>query len=639
MAKTKEVKAKVTVETEVKGLDAVKQKFGEIKKYAQDIATGLKNPETRFKTLGKLAKDFGGAVQKAAQKGVGAVKKLAGGFGNVAKSIGKLGIITAIGGAITGVFSKNQKVVDAFNKVITTVSIIFSQIAEAIFGVFEEQSQLNGGFDATKKVLGGLISGVLNIFLGTLQTIKLGVLIAQRAWEDSFFGDGDTEKIKALTEEINNTKEALKETGQAILESGKQVVNNFTEAVGEIGNATIAVVDGVTKAAKNIDVKKATQQAERLVELQKAAALADAERQKIQLQFQTTAEELRQLRDDESKSIADRQQANADLLATLEEQAKLEAEQVKIKIANAAATFNLTQNQEDLVALKQAELELTDLNERITGQRSEALVNENSLKKEQLAIDQSIIQANLEILETQLTGNAELEKDSIKRLNMELANLDIIRNAKIQAIDDELAATAAGTARYQELLNQKALIDEQYRSDKAAKEKERDDETKKRQKQNAEALFNLTNTTLSAISQIADAYAGDDEAKKKKAFELSKKLEIGQAIINTYTGITAALASEELPLFARIAGAVGVAVTGFANVAKIRATQYGSGSGDASAAEVTPVNPNTAFFGGTAGNNTISRKEETPVFKTYVLESDVTSAQNANKRIKDRARL
>ena len=57
-------------------------------------------------------------AKKALDGVVKTAKKVGSAVGGVLKGFGKLGVITAIGAAIGGAFSKNQKVVDAFNKVI-----------------------------------------------------------------------------------------------------------------------------------------------------------------------------------------------------------------------------------------------------------------------------------------------------------------------------------------------------------------------------------------------------------------------------------------------------------------------------------------------------------------------------------------
>ena len=602
------------------------------------------------KTTAKIVVEV---VTDGAKKGFDALKKGAAGVGKavggVFKAFKSLAIVGAIGGAITGAFSKNQKVVDAFNKVINTVAIIFSEIADAVFGAFDAQSELNGGFDATKKVLGALISGVLNIFLGTIQSIKLGVLVAQRAWEDSFFGDGDQTKIKELTKEINETKEALSQTGDAIVEAGKQIGTNFVEAVGEVANTAIAVIDAVNKKAQSIDLKKATEQADRLLALKKAANLADVERQRIQLEFQNTQEQLRQLRDDDTKSLEVRQQANTDLLASLEAQAKAEKQQLNIKLAYAAANFAISKTDEDLVALKQAQLELTDLDERLQGQKSEALSNQNALLKEQTDIAKANTEANLASLEQSLAANADLQTSESEKLRLTLQNIDIIKAAKLAAVDEELATTAQGTARYSELLNQRALLEQTAAEQTAQTQKDLDQKVLDNKKELQDAIISVTSVGLSAVGDLATLFAGEDEKKQKKAFEINKKLQIADTVMATYQAVVGAMSAKGadglLPFPLRLANAAIAGVVGAANVAKIKATTFGSESispATSGASGNTPLDPNAALSGFQPGNNTVGPNQagqKAEPIRAYVMESEITHAQQANKRITDLARL
>ena len=109
-------------------------------------------------------------------------------------------------------------------------------------------------------------------------------------------------------------------------------------------------------------------------------------------------------------------------------------------------------------------------------------------------------------------------------------------------------------------------------------------------------------------------------------------------MINTYAAIVAALKTGG-PV--GIAQAAVVALTGFASIAKIKATTFGSSSGSASGSTpkaVQPINPNAALQGGTESNNVVTPTEQ-PIIKTYFVADDVTSAQQANKRVSDRARL
>lgn len=57
---------------------------------------------------------------------------------------------------------------------------------------------------------------------------------------------------------------------------------------------------------------------------------------------------------------------------------------VEVKVAAANAEYERLKNIENLVALEQANVELIDIEERIIGQRSEALMNQRSLERERL---------------------------------------------------------------------------------------------------------------------------------------------------------------------------------------------------------------------------------------------------------------
>ena len=246
------------------------QQIDALNKKIEELEKNLGGVQKETADVGKEAKKTGGIISKAfsgLKKIVTApfdlAKKAASGLGTRLKGGLGLGLIVGAVDKLSESFNANQKVVDAVNKVMTTLSIIFNQITEAIFGAVEEQSKLNGGFDATKKVLGGLISGVLNVFVGIIQGIKLAVQEVQLAWEQSFFGDKDATRIKELNKEIAQTREELKQTGENLLESGKMVIDNLAEAASEVANTVVAVATKVAKTVQNLDVSKAIDQAAR----------------------------------------------------------------------------------------------------------------------------------------------------------------------------------------------------------------------------------------------------------------------------------------------------------------------------------------------------------------------------------------
>jgi hypothetical protein len=594
-----------------KRIEELEKSLGGVNKEVEDIGKEAK------KTGGIISKAFGG-LKKVVTAPFELAKKAAGGLGTLLKGGLGFGLITAAVDKASEAFNTNQKVVDAFNKVLATVSIIFNQIAEAIFGTLEEQSKLNGGFDATKKVLGGLISGVLFTFVGIIQGIKLAVQEVQLAWEQSFFGDKDQKRIKELNKEIAITREELKQTGTSLLESGKMVVNNLGEAAGEVANTVVAVATTVAKTVSKIDVKKAAAQADQLVKLQNQALLADVERQRIQLEFQNTQEELRQLRDDEQNSIQSRIENNDKLLKSLERQAALEREQIKIKISAAQAQFDITGKLEDDVALRQAQLELTDLDERLQGQKSEALANQNSLLREQLDINKSIGEADQEIFEIQQNAQLELLDDAVARAEKEIEIAQNVYNRKKALLEQEVAATKAGTAARAEAENALKIFEAENAAGRLALEKNLQ-----------QAKLDTIKGALNGIAQLV----GENTM-------LGKAIALAQVTIDTYTGATKALAQGGV--FGYI-GAAGIIASGLANARQIVATKVpsetsfsdGGGSANIQNTLTQPSAPAQFNIVGQSNLNqlaqSIGSQFNQPV-RAYVVSQDVTTAQQLQRQ-------
>jgi len=598
-------------------IDALNKKIEELEKNLAGVADETDDIGKEVKkTGGIIAKTFNG-LKSVITKPFDLAKKAASGLGTLLKGGLGFGLVTAALDKFSESFNANQKVVDAFNKVLAVLGIIFNQITEAIFGAVEEQGKLNGGFDATKKVLGGLISGVLNVFVGIIQGIKLAVQEVQLAWEQSFFGDKDATRIKELNKEIAITREELSQTGTAILDSGKMVINNLAEAASEVANTVVAVATKVAKTVQNIDIAKATAQAERLVELQKQAALADVARQKIQLEFQNTQEQLRQLRDDEQKSLEERQKANNDLLASFQKQAELEREQLNIKVAAASAEYEITKTNENLVALKQAQLELTDLDERLQGQRSEALANQNSLLREQLDINKTIAETDQEIFEIQQNAQLELLDNEVARAEKEIQIAENVYNRKLQLLQQEVAATQAGTAARAEAENQLKVFEAENAAQRLSLEKNLQ-----------EAKLATIKGALQGVAQLV----GENTM-------LGKAIALAQVTIDTYTGATKALAQGGV--FGYI-GAAGIIASGLANARQITATQVptessfgGGGSPSITNTLTQPTQPAQFNIVGQSNLNqlaqSIGSQFNQPV-RAYVVGGDVTTAQQLERQ-------
>ena len=175
-------------------------------------------------------------------------------------------------------------------------------------------------------------------------------------------------------------------------------VRDFTSATSDLIDKTNELSDLESKLLK-------TRREQRLIEKQ---ALIDAEK-------------LRQQRDDESNSLSQRIEFNRQLSEVLRKQSKeelaiagdaLKAAQLKLEIDGRTT--------EALDGLAEAQLEILDINERINGQQSEQLANENSLRNEGIAnakerADLRKAAADLETKEDEERHAAKIEKRNKRR--------------------------------------------------------------------------------------------------------------------------------------------------------------------------------------------------------------------------------
>jgi hypothetical protein len=131
---------------------------------------------------------------------------------------------------------------------------------------------------------------------------------------------------------------------------------------------------------------------------------------------------------------------------------------------------------------------------------------------------------------------------------------------------------------------------------------------------------------LQLSGQLAETFAGEDENRAKKAFDINKGISIAEAIVNTYTGATAALAAKtELYPYERFVKAALVISTGLAQVAQISKTKYNSKAGST----VASSNPSAVpRFNAPSTRIPGSGDEFTQVRRIYVTERDITNVQD-----------
>jgi len=466
------------------------------------------------------------------------------------------------------------------------------------------------------------------------------------------FGDAETA--------VKSVKDEVRETGKGI----KDLVRNFG-SLALITKATDAASEAFTQNQKIVDLLNTgvftvqiavsnlieyftggkaslrealsgvTEQARELVELQKEAQLAEVLRLKLQFQYQTLAEEQRQIRDDERKSLSEREEANERLNFILQDQLAQEQLAVDAKIAAAEAEYSRIASIENLVALEQARTEALDVQERIRGQESEYLSNNLALARERLEIEQILSDKEVSRFEFEKERNIAFQRTQVKKLQSEAYFQDLSFSAEIARVEKTMALYDKDTVAYQQALAEKEQLQRDWQLFS---------ENSERQIQQArvEALqqgFDLTSQSFDAVANLYTALNADNAQNAERAFNITKNLQLASAIANTAAAVTAQLAVPQDALTGANFVKAGIALTsGLAQIATIRNTQFQpEGTGGSTSANSLQAPPQPAQFNvvSRSGQNilveSLAAQFDKPV-KAYVVSGEVISGTELDRR-------
>ena len=378
-------------------------------------------------------------------------------------------------------------------------------------------------------------------------------------------------------------------------------------------------------------------QARELVELQKAAQLAEVQRIKLQFQYQTLAEEQRQIRDDERKSLAEREAANERLNEILKAQLADEMDAVDAKIAAAQAEVSRINNIENQVALEQAITEQLDIQERLRGQESEFLMNNLALARERLEISQIQNESETSRLEFEKEMNILFQRTQVGKMQAEQMFQDAIFQNELARVEKTMALYEVDSVAYQQALNEKEQIQRDWQLFSENSERSI-------QQVRTEALqqsFDLTAQSFSALGDLYSALNSDNEQNAEQAFRVNKALQLASAVASTAAAVTAQLAVPQDALTGANFVKAGIALTtGLAQIATIRNTQFQpSGAGGSSYGGQTsiqaPSQPAQFNLVSRSGNNilveSLAAQFEKPM-KAYVVSGEVISGTELDRR-------
>jgi hypothetical protein len=602
-------------------------------------------------------------------KGVGVVgKKGFNALGSGIKGVGVaikgagIGLLLAAVAILFETLKKNQKVMDTFETVMTTISIVVNEVVSVFTDAIDSVDKSGKGFEALKKVVMGVITLAFTPFKLTLLAIQAEFYALKLAWEYAF---GDDESIKAAKDNLIAIKnEAIKIKDDAI-ETGKEIAKNAGAAAEYVGKVVEKTVEGISK----IDVKAAKASANAQTNAKKNAALALADNKRLIEEYDRAAEKLRQQRDDTSKSIAERIAANKALGKVLEESNKLRLKNAKI--ATTAAAIELKNNKDSTdakVKYKEALAEEAAINAQIEGQKSEQLANETALNKERIDgiedIKNTYIRSEEEklaaeeaaaIKSAELLNATEKQKQDIRDFYAEIKKQKeedlyyeyLASEAEKLAIDEANAikkAEAAGAS--EEVIT---AIHEKYEKKRTDATKKEADAQIKIKAETEKASFDLGNTLVG----IAQNVSGESTKASKLAGSAGVAISTTEGIMDVWRGYAkttadlgvAGVAAQPLLLAKAIAETAAFGIKGARSIKSIWAVknpyETGSGGGQKNIPAVTNPMPTYNVIGNSASSNdTMSEimnqttDKDKPI-KAYVVSSEITTQQDLDKHIEE----
>lgn len=717
-------------------------KFKQLNDAAKETDKTLSKTKASTMSLGEQLGSVGGPLGGAVQ-GFQGMSKAAMGF--IATPIGAIiAVIGVVLAAVTTAMKKNEAAMDALTKVTSIFGAIIQPIfdglawvAENVLGAFADGLAAVADFFG----LAGSEAAKFADELDKQQDIEKDLAVSraqtnkQLAAAKEILSDSNAtyeqrtkalKKVQAAEEEqsrkeVANKRELLKLAQQDIKLNGAS-----EEAIQKVRDAKIALANveqdyyakqrQFNKQQKALDKEVADkakeQQAEAEAAAKAAADRAKARRDAAQSQLKEAlakekaekdAAYLLGIKDDEERARETLriQQENADAelqvkIKSYTDKKKLtKDEEAALNALRAAANAqDLKQEAETAKLLEEQEKkakEKKEAEEKKAAEDAKAKIDKDYADQLK-ALDNQNKLALTAMLDAGVSREKILEEQKQRELAILQEKYELAK--KTYGLESQEAIDAALLVSQKE----REILDADVKATEEAEKKK--SETRRQQ---FDAIIQTAQAVTGALASIQEAglqrelaAAGDNAAEqeriKKEYFEKGKKMQIANAIISTLqSGVQAFTSLSGIPVVGPVLGAIAAAAavaSGFANVSKIRNTQYegggGGGGGEggggnkfASGGMVTGPGTGTSDSiparlsngesvinarstqmyggllsainvagggkpfaeGGVATTNPVGMNMEAPIIKTYVVASDMTSQQEADAKIARLAQL
>lgn len=651
MAIEKTIEIKVDAKQATKSLDELGGSFEDVYGEIQPLSGRIGELEDRLYEMA-LAGQQGTQEFKDLTAEVGKMKKVIvdtdmvvdGMSQTMAQNLGgALGGITSAfelgAGAMGAMGVESEKVEEALLKVQSAMAI-----AQGVQGIREAIPAFNGLKNSIVSAASGLTTfqkALIATGLGAIVAV-VGALAAN--WDKvTAFLKGTTKQQEAYNEVANKAVEIASEELNA-LDKLQRTINDETVSREDKNAAVKELQEGYPDLLKNIDAEEVS-----LTELNKAIEL-NSELVMLNAQMQAIAELRAEAMKEKIQAATDAQTGQNeswyDGLTSLFAYGNGLDDVVNKETLAAQRTKESTKAAEDKIDV------YDDLEKSIQSQ-VKALKEQLGVTDEQKLSEKELEEQRKKYAEDRKARIiAEMEEEA--RLRRESDNFIKDLEERL-ALEKELKDKAAreDKEREQALLEQiQASLDAELASEEAKIDAAIEADNKKKELAEAELLreqelqkqkLELTSAAFGAIGDLINSFAGESEAAQERAFNVTKAVNLAQAITNTALAVTAALTAGGNPIKlatgAQFIEAGIAAAAGAAQIATIARTQFNSGGGGAGGGTANIPNPptgggaNPATFNvvGNTGTNQLAQTLGQQPLQAYVVAGDVTSAQSLER--------
>jgi|TARA_R110000824_G_scaffold67353_3_gene174360 hypothetical protein len=654
--------------------DKIKQtktRLDEEKAGLKSVTKDRKRANESMKEAEENAADYGGVLGMIDSKTGGLIS----GFSGMTKSVGgatkgfnlmKVAIIgTGIGAlliailAVSKAFTSSEAGQNKFAKIMAVIGSVtgnlvtmLSDLGELIIGVFENPKQ------AILDLKDLIVENITNRITSLIDTLGFLGSAIKKVFSGDFTGALDDAKSagSSYVDSLTGVKDTINKVGEA--------VSNLATELVEEGKIAANIADQRAKADK-LDRKLTVERAEanrKRAELLDKAAQKETFTAKERIAFLTEAGEIEdeitakeieaaQLRYD--AKVAENALANS-TKEDLVEEANLRANLINLETAKlskqkAVSAQILGATREEAAEKKAAAAEEIADAKAVQDFKDSLRVKDKNNKFAEIELEK---EARLKALEALKLSKEEEEQMKIDVEQAFKEKKKIIEDEEQVLIDEQKAAFLETQLQKEELAleDQRAkaldelkrlggtLEDKKKINDKYDKIKIQDDKIKR------DAEINMAKNTFAGIANLL--------GQNSKA---GKAAAVAAALINTYQGITAELATKTVTPFGFALKLVNIASTaaiGFKAVKSIMATKPteggggsvsnpGAGVGTPRMESIPPIPPEFNTVGASDTNqlaSAIGQQDQQPI-KAFVVSNDVTTAQGLERNIVSGATL